>query len=276
MSTVPPSSNFPPIITLTTDFGVGSPYVAAMKGVMLSIDPSARLIDLSHAIEPQQVRQAAMFLAETTGLFPAGSLHVVVVDPGVGTSRAIVYVEIDTQCYLCPDNGLLSLVQKKARLAKPGEPTKIRHITSEQYYRHPVSPTFHGRDIMAPVAARLSLGLAPEALGPPLESLQELTWPVAFKVANRITGEIITVDSFGNLVTNITKIQLEGVPTGTEVGIFCEDHETRGIFTTYADQPPMTLIGLVSSSDQLELAIVDGSAATMLSLGVGASVEVRW
>jgi hypothetical protein len=264
------------IITLTTDFGVGSPYVAAMKGVMLSIDPDARLIDLSHAIQPQQIRQAAMILADTTPLFPADSLHVVVVDPGVGTTRAIVYVEMGTQRYLCPDNGLLSLVQKRARLAKPCEPTMIRHITSEQHFRHPVSPTFHGRDIMAPIAAHLSLGLAPESLGPPLESLQELNWPGAVKVANRMTGEIIAEDSFGNLITNITRTQLEGVPTGTEVGVFCEDHETRGIFTTYADQPAMTLIALIGSGDQLELAIVDDNAATMLGLGVGAPVEIRW
>jgi S-adenosylmethionine hydrolase len=169
----------PSIITLTTDFGVGSPYVAAMKGVLLSIAPEARLIDLSHTIHPQQVREAALLLADTAPLFPAGSLHVVVVDPGVGTSRAIVFAEIDGQRYICPDNGLLSLVQKRARLAKPDAPIMIRHITSEQFFRQPVSSTFHGRDIMAPIAAHISLGLAPEALGPPLESLQELTWPGA-------------------------------------------------------------------------------------------------
>jgi len=266
----------PSIITLTTDFGVGSPYVAAMKGVILSIAPETRLIDLSHAIPPQQVRQAALFLADTTSLFPTGSLHVIVVDPGVGTSRFIVYVEIDGQRYVCPDNGLLTLIQKKARLAKPDVPLTIRQITAEQYFRHPVSPTFHGRDIMAPVAARLSLGLAPKALGPPLESLQELTWPGTVKVANRLTGEIVTVDSFGNLVTNITRSQLEGVPTDTEVGIFCDEHETRGIFTTYADQPAMTLIALIGSNDLLELAIVDDNASAMLGLGAGAAVEIRW
>jgi len=268
------------IITLTTDFGVGSPYVAAMKGVILSINPDVRLIDLSHTIRPQQIREAALLLADTTTLFPPGTLHLVVVDPSVGTSRAIVYVEIGRQCYVCPDNGLLSLIQKRAqertRLAKLGKPTTIRHITSEQYFRHPICPTFHGRDIMAPIAAHLSLGLAPEELGPPLESLQELTWSGAVEVANRITGEIIAIDSFGNLITNITRSQLERVPTSTEVGIFSEDHETRGIFTTYADQPAMTLIALIGSGDQLELAIVNDSATTMLGLGVGAPVEVRW
>jgi len=266
----------PSILTLTTDFGTGSPYVAAMKGVVLSIHPAAQLIDLSHAIRPQQVRQAALLLAETTSLFPAGTLHVVVVDPGVGTARAIIYAEIGGQRYLCPDNGLLSLVLQRDRLAKSGTPTMIRRVTSEKYFRHPVSPTFHGRDIMAPIAAHLSLGLNPETLGPPFESPRDLTWPAAFKEANRISGEIVAVDAFGNLVTNITRDQLAGVPTGTETGIFCEDHETRGIFTTYADQPAMTLIALVGSNDCLELAIVNDSAAGLLGSDVGTPVEIRW
>jgi S-adenosylmethionine hydrolase len=282
----------PSIITLTTDFGVGSPYVAALKGVILSINPDVRLIDLSHSIRPQQVREAAQLLNETTRLFPAGTIHLVVVDPGVGTSRAIIYVEIEEQRFVCPDNGLLSLILKRglnlkrdliqkrvqegARLVKSSWPPTIRHITSEQYFRHPISDTFHGRDIMAPIAAHLSLGLSPKELGPTLESLQELAWPGAVKVANQITGEIIAVDSFGNLITNITRAQLGGVPTSTEVGIFSEDHETRGIFTTYADQPAMTLIALIGSCDQLELAIVNDSATTMLGLGISAPVEVRW
>ena len=259
-----------PIITLLTDFGEGSPYVAAMKGVILSINPEVRLVDLSHSIPAQQVRQAAIALADVAPLFPAGTLHLAVVDPGVGTSRAIVYVEIAGQRFVCPDNGILHA------LAKDVTPSKIIHITAEQFFRQPVAPTFHGRDIMAPTAAHLSLGVPPEELGPTLESIQQLDWSGVVKVANRIEGEVITVDSFGNLITNISRDQLEGVPTDIQVGIFCEDHETRGIFSTYADQPPMTLIALVSSSDQLELAIVDENAAAMLGAGAGAKVEVRW
>jgi S-adenosylmethionine hydrolase len=259
-----------PIITLTTDFGEGSPYVAAMKGVILSINPAARLIDMTHAVPPQDIRRGAMVLDEVTPLYPRGTHHIAVVDPGVGTSREIVYVEIAHQRYIGPNNGLFS------RLAARHEPTKIRAITEERLFRRPVAPTFHGRDIMAPVAARLSLGVDPDTLGPPLDALATLEWPGARKVANRIEGEVVAVDSFGNLITNISREMLEGVPTDETVGVFCDEHETRGIFKAYAEQPPMTLIALVGSNDCLEIAIVNDSAAIMLGVGVGAPVQVQW
>jgi hypothetical protein len=259
-----------PLITLTTDFGEGSPYVGAMKGVILSINPQVRLIDVTHAIPPQDIRRGAIILNEVTPLYPPGTLHIAVVDPGVGTSRQIVYVEIADQRYIGPDNGLFS------RLAARCQPTKIRAITEERLFRRPVAPTFHGRDIMAPVAARLSLGVDPDTLGPPLDALATLEWPGARKVANRIEGEIVAVDSFGNLITNITREMLEGVPTDETVGVFCDEHETRGIFKAYAEQPPMTLIALVGSNDCLEIAIVNDSAAIMLGVGVGAPVQVQW
>jgi S-adenosylmethionine hydrolase len=259
-----------PLITLTTDFGEGSPYVAAMKAVILSINPAVRLVDLSHAIAPQDIRQGALALADVAPLFPAGSIHVAVVDPGVGTARAIVYAEIGAQRYVCPDNGLLS------RLAERDQPTRIRTVTDERWFRQPVAPTFHGRDVMAPVAAQLSLGLDPDQLGPPHPQLAPFSWPGAVKVANRIDGEITAIDSFGNLVTNITREMLAEAPTDESVGIFCDEHETRGIFNAYADQPPMTLIALIGSSDCLEIAIVDDSAKIMLGVNVGAPVQVRW
>jgi S-adenosylmethionine hydrolase len=262
--------NPPTLITLTTDFGEGSPYVAAMKGVMLSVNPAVRLIDVSHSVPPQDIRQGALVLAETTPLFPAGTIHVAVVDPGVGMARGIVYAEIGAQRYVCPDNGLLS------RLASRQMPSKMRAITADKWFRHPVAPTFHGRDIMAPVAAHLSLGVDPEALGPPLEKLATLDWPGAVKVANRIEGQVTAIDSFGNLVTNITRDMLAGVPTDESVAVVCDEHETQGIFKTYGEQPPMTLIALLGSSDMLELAIVEDSAAAMLGVRVGAPIEVRW
>jgi S-adenosylmethionine hydrolase len=211
-----------------------------------------------------------MVLDEVAPLFPTGTLHIAVVDPGVGTSRAIVYAEIGVQRYIGPDNGLFS------RLAARHAPTKIRAITEERWFRRPVAPTFHGRDIMAPAAAHLSLGVDPDLLGPPLAALATLDWPGARKVANRIEGQVTAIDSFGNLITNITREQLAGVPTDETVGVFCDEHETRGIFKTYADQPAMTLIALVGANDCLEIAIVDDSAAIMLGVGVGAPVEVRW
>ena len=258
------------IITLTTDFGHSSPYVAAMKGVILSINPEVQLVDISHVIPPQQVLQGAQVLAETTPLFPSGAIHVAVIDPGVGTSRAIVYAEIAGSSYICPDNGLLG------RLAERQSPTKIIRVTSEHFFRHPVAPTFHGRDIMAPVAAHLSLGLEPAELGPPHTELRQLDWPGASKLANRIEGQVVAVDSFGNLVTNITREMLADVPTDESVAVLCDGHETHSIFTTYADQPSMTLVAVIGSNDQLELAIVDDSAKIMLGVGVGAAVEVCW
>lgn len=258
------------IITLTTDFGDSSPYVAAMKGVILSVNPDVNIVDVTHCVPPQQVLHGALVLDGVTRLFPAGTIHIAVVDPGVGTSRAIVYAEIAGQRYVCPDNGLLG------RLAERENPAKLVRVTNEQFFRTPVAPTFHGRDIMAPVAAQLSLGLDPDQLGPPLSELRRLDWPGAVKVANRIEGQVVAVDSFGNLVTNITREMLDGVPTDETVAVRCDEHETRSIFNTYADQPAMTLIALVGSTGQLELAIVDDSAANMLGVGVGAPVEVCW
>jgi S-adenosylmethionine hydrolase len=258
------------LITLATDFGNGSPYVAAMKGVILSINAQATIVDLTHAIPPQDIRQGAIALADVAPLFPTGTIHAAVVDPGVGTSRAIVYAEIAGQRFICPDNGLLS------RLADRTPPTKMLAITAEQWFRRPVAPTFHGRDVMAPVAAHLSLGLDPNLLGPPIAQLATLDWPGAVKVANRIEGAVTSIDSFGNLVTNITREMLAGVPTDERVTVACDEHETQGIFQTYAQQPAMTLIALVGSSDKLEIAIVEDSAAIMLGVRVGTPVEVRW
>ncbi|MCA9232367.1 MAG: SAM-dependent chlorinase/fluorinase [Planctomycetales bacterium] len=258
------------IITLTTDFGPSSPYVAAMKGVILSINPAVQLVDISHAIPPQRVLQGAQVLAETTPLFPAESIHVAVVDPGVGTSRAIIYAEIGRRRYVCPDNGLLS------RLAERESPSRIIRVTSERFFRHPVAPTFHGRDIMAPVAAHLSLGLDPSEMGPSQPQIKQLDWPGASRVANSIEGQIVAIDSFGNLVTNITREMLAGVPTDESVAIHCDGHETQGIFAAYGEQPSMTLVAVIGSNDQLELAIVNDSAKLMLGVDVGQPVQVRW
>ncbi|MEM8946491.1 MAG: SAM-dependent chlorinase/fluorinase [Planctomycetota bacterium] len=255
---------------MTTDFGVSSPYVAAMKGVIASINPDARLVDISHAIEPQRIFEAAQVLADSTPLFPAGTIHIAVIDPGVGTERAIVYVEFPWGRYVCPDNGLLD------RLAAQSDPTMMVAVTADRFFRHPVAATFHGRDIMAPVAAHLSLGLDPQELGPPHDVLRQLDWPGAVKVANRITGEIVSIDSFGNLISNITREMLADVPTDDTVSVQCDGHETRSIFSTYAEQPPMTLVALIGSTNQLEIAIVDDSAKIMLGVAVGTPIEVCW
>jgi S-adenosyl-L-methionine hydrolase (adenosine-forming) len=260
----------PPIITLTTDFGVGSAYVAAMKGVILSINPSVTLVDLTHAVEPQNIRQGALILAEACRWFPPETIHVAVVDPGVGTERAIVYAKIGNQQFVAPDNGLLS------RLAQAAAPLTIRRISNPEVWLPEVSATFHGRDIMAPVAARLSLGLPPETLGPALDELVTLNWPEVRVAAGKITGTVQAIDSFGNLVTDITSTALVDVPRGETTTVTCDEHETVGIWNTYGDQPEMTLMALVGSSGHLEIAIVGESAALMLGIRVGTPVVVKW
>ncbi len=259
-----------PIITLTTDFGIGSPYVAQMKGVVLSINPAVTLVDLTHGIGAQNVRQAALVLEEVCARFPPGTIHVVVVDPGVGTERAIVYARFGEQHFIAPDNGLLS------RLAARAAPSTIIRLENRQFWLPEPSHTFHGRDIMAPVAARLSLGLEASALGPRQRQLVHLEWPEARIVADTIEGEVVAVDSFGNLVTNITAEQLQQVPDPAQATVRCDEHETQGIFQAYADQPPMTLIALVGSSGKLELAIVNDSARMMLGVREGEKVTVSW
>jgi S-adenosylmethionine hydrolase len=260
----------PAIITLTTDFGEGSRYVPAMKGVILSINSQVRLVDITHAIPAQDIRMGAIVLAETARWFPPDTIHVAVVDPGVGSSRRIAYARIGSQRFVAPDNGLLS------RLAAAEKPSKIVAVENPEFWLPGVSATFHGRDIMAPVAARLSLGLEPEKLGRPLEQLVELPWPEVRQVANRIEGEVVEVDSFGNLITNITRVMLQGVPTDESVTISCDEHQTQGIFATYSDQPTMTFLAHVGSTGRLELAVVDENASAMLGVRVGAPVCVTW
>jgi S-adenosylmethionine hydrolase len=258
------------IITLTTDFGVGSPYVAAMKGVILSINPQATIVDLTHAIPPQDVRHGAWVLGEVVERFPADSIHVAVVDPGVGSERQILYAQIGSRHFVAPDNGLLS------RLALRSPPLRIVALQEPQYWLPQISRTFHGRDIMAPVAAHLSLGLDPMRLGRPQGDMIRLTWPEVCILPGKIQGTISAIDSFGNLITDITAEMLADTPTDERVRIECDEHETLGIFKAYADQPEMTLMALIGSNGCLELAIVGESAAMMLGIRKGTPVKVTW
>ncbi len=260
----------PPVITLSTDFGTSSPYVAAMKGVILSLNPAALIVDITHAISHQDIRQGALVLEEAARWFPPETIHVAVIDPGVGTERKIVYARFGDQQFVAPDNGLLS------RLALRASPSTIITVAEPEHWLPVVSATFHGRDIMAPVAARLSLGLDPARLGPAQTSIERLDWTEARVTAKKIEGTVQSIDSFGNLITDIPADALASAPRGEEVTILCDDHETHGIFNTYGDQPEMTLIALVGSSGKLELAIVGESAAIMLGVTVGTPVTVSW
>jgi S-adenosyl-L-methionine hydrolase (adenosine-forming) len=258
------------IITLTTDFGSGSPYVAAMKGVILSINPNATIVDLTHEIPPQDVRQAALALEDASEFFPPDTLHAVVVDPEVGTQRAIVYARIGNQQYIAPDNGVLS------RLAVKTTPAKTIRVSESRFWLDNISATFHGRDIIAPVAARLSMGLPPEQLGPLMERIVILDWPSVRISSLRIDGSVLEIDSFGNIITNITTEMLAGRPTDRRACIACNIFETWGIYHTYADQPRGTLCALIGSGGRMELAIVGDNAAARLGIKVGMPVAIAW
>jgi S-adenosylmethionine hydrolase len=258
------------VITLTTDFGTGSSYAAAMKGVILSINPAVTIVDITHDVPAHDIRQGATVLDEVAERFPDNTIHVVVIDPGVGTDRAIVYARIGQQHYVAPDNGLLS------RLAERTPPTKVVELNNSAYWLSPVSATFHGRDIMAPVAARLSLGLDPDLLGPLLTKLAVVEWPDVRRTPKRIEGQVVEIDSFGNLITNIAAKMFANRPTDERVCIVCNIFETWGIYRTYGDQPCGTFIALIGSGGQLELAVVGDNAAEMLGVRIGSPVIVAW
>ena len=259
-----------PIITLTTDFGDGSPYVAAMKGVILSINPAATIVDISHSVPAQDITHGALVLEDTTPWFPADTIHVAVVDPGVGTSRAILYARVGSQQYIAPDNGLLG------RLMARTPPSLVLQLTEREHWLPEVSNTFHGRDIMAPVAARLSMGLDPRRLGPPVGHLTQLDMPRPLVVDDKVRGQIISIDSFGNLITNITHDLLAGRPNDSRACIVCGIFETYGIYRAYGDQASGMLVALIGSTHRLELAIVGDNAAARLGVSIGTPVVVAW
>jgi hypothetical protein len=258
------------IVTLLTDFGTDSPYVAAMKGVILAINPALTIVDLTHAIPPQDVRLGAFVLSQVCPRFPEGTIHVAVVDPGVGSQRAIVYVESDGQRYIGPDNGLLS------RVARPTGAARIVALENRDLWLPRVSTTFHGRDIMAPVAARLTLGLDVNRLGPTRASLVELDWPQPRVEARRIVGEIQAVDSFGNLISNVEPGHLQAIPPGATPIVRIGGESINGIASAYAQRPVGSLAALIGSGGFLEIALVNGNAAKQLQLGVGATIHVQW
>lgn len=258
-----------PLITLTTDFGEGSAYVAAMKGAIYSINPSARIVDISHGVAPQDVRMGALVLEDATRWFPPHTIHVAVIDPGVGSGRRMVFAEMGQQRYVAPDNGLLS------RIALREPPSRIIAVENPHYWQSNVSETFHGRDIMGPVAAHVAAGLDPAKLGIALTSIHFIDWPQPQTTADAVTGEIIAVDHFGNLISNITTDNLNAA-THDSLQVTCGGRTLVGLKRTYGEEQPETLVALIGSADRLEVAIVDGHASRALCVGVGTLIRVEW
>jgi S-adenosyl-L-methionine hydrolase (adenosine-forming) len=250
-------------ITLTTDFGDSSSYIAAMKGAILTVNPAARLLDLSHQLPKQDLVAAAYFLIDSVPWFPAGAIHVVVVDPGVGTDRALLCVEWSGQTILVPDNGCWTPL-----LASRDRP-RVTRLENRQFWRPHVSATFHGRDILAPVAGHLSLGAPTIDLGPRVDEWVQLALPRPMVTDAGVRGEIVVVDSFGNLMSNVGR---ELVPAGSRVRI--GGLVISKLVKTYGEAEPGTLVALIASSGRLEVAVVNGSAAARLALARGAAIEV--
>ena len=258
-----------PIITLTTDFGLTDPYVGQVKGVLLSLCPEARLVDLSHQIPAQDLRRAAVILSTSAVHFPAGTIHLAVVDPGVGTARRAVIVQADGRTFIAPDNGLLTNIIKTA--AK----VKCRVIQNQDYLSPRISPTFHGRDVFAWAAGHLAAGLAPAELGPKIDDPLLLDWPVPAIRRGRIKGRVLFADRFGNLITDIPADLILKLPAINSPQVKIGDLTLEGLHLTYAEVPEGKPLALIGSFDLLEVALNQGRADQALGLGPGAEVEVR-
>lgn len=254
-----------PLITLLTDFGQSDSYVGTMKGVILGICPEAALVDLSHEIHPQAVRQAAYLLSTAAPYFPPGTVHLAVVDPGVGSARRPIAVQTERATYVAPDNGLLSL-------ALAADPARLAvHLTESRYHLPQISSTFHGRDVFAPAAAHLASGVDPYQMGDaiPLPELVQLRArePVR-QLDGSWLGEVLHVDHFGNLVTSF-----QGSEIGARWSVGLAEELIADLNHTFSDVEPGELVAYVGSSGYLEIAEREGSAAARLGVGVGAPVQ---
>src|SRR5213596_1217078 len=256
-----------PVIALLTDFGSKDHYAGTMKGVALGICPDATLVDISHDLPPHYVLGAALELAAAYKYFPAGTVFLVVVDPGVGSMRRGIAAEIGDYKFVAPDNGVLTAV------VDDHAPKKVVELSERRYARPTVSRTFEGRDRFAPAAAWLAKGIELSALGRSATAIHRLNIPQPTVDADRILGEVLRVDRFGNLITNIDRKSFDKVASGPldiRVGTF----QVSRVISTYADASPGDICALFGSSDHLEIAANGTSAAAELSLGRGAPVQI--
>ncbi|MBP3191515.1 SAM hydrolase/SAM-dependent halogenase family protein [Natronogracilivirga saccharolytica] len=258
------------IITLTTDFGSRDYYVSAMKAVILGISPNVRLVDISHDIPPQDVMAAAWILKNTAFLYPPGTVHLAVVDPGVGSMRKPLLVKIRDQFFVGPDNGLFSLVMED-------ETSEVIELDNRSYWRDAISATFHGRDIFAPVAAWLCEQDPEEGIGKFGTELTELTrykWAKPISDEEGIQGWIVHIDRYGNLITNIPDTLIKEKNIRSNVKIYAGNTILKKISRSYTDVPDGEAIALIGSSGMLEIAINKGSAEQMLGIEKGAPVSL--
>jgi hypothetical protein len=263
------------IITLLTDFGVESTYPAQMKGVILERCPDLVLVDLTHAVPRHEVRTAAFMLASAAPAFPPGTVHMAVVDPQVGSLRRILAAEGDGHLYLAPDNGLLTLVaQGQFLFGAAHPPARVVSVENQSLFRSHVSSTFHGRDIFAPVAAAMACGTPIDELGPEVESIERFDLPLPDRCEGDIRGEVLYVDPFGNLVTNIAGRMLAELDPSA-VRVHLGGAVVRGLSRAYSDVPAGILLAYIGSAGLLEIAVNRQSAAVRLGAGVGTPLVVN-
>jgi S-adenosylmethionine hydrolase len=260
-----------PLITLTTDFGLNDHFVGILKGVILNIAPDAQIVDICHSVQAFDVLDGALTIAQSYSYFPSGTVHLVVVDPGVGTARRPILVTSERHHFVAPDNGVLSMVYSRE------ERLHIRHVTAEHYYLQPISNTFHARDIFAPVAAWLAKGVDPEKFGDEITDFVRFNSPTPKAVdGNTLRGVVLKVDRFGNLVTNITPrdaamlFGADPAPFKISVG----KQEITEIHSNYSEGAPGAVFGILGSMGYLEIAADRGSAAKITGAGKGSEVLV--
>ncbi|HMO14624.1 MAG TPA: SAM-dependent chlorinase/fluorinase [Pirellulaceae bacterium] len=256
------------IITLTTDFGEGSRFVGEMKGVILGINPHVTLIDLTHSIEPQSIFQATFVLTQSVGAFPPETIHIVVVDPGVGMDRKLLLAEIGDWTFVCPDNGILTLLLDRYPLKT------LCSLDQRRFWRSAISNTFHGRDILAPVAAHFSLKqFDPAEFGSRIEECVRIPVPKPTSNDGELRGQVISIDSFGNLITNIERCQLAERRIDA-VQVRLGFHRINGLVRTYGERGTRQLVAYFGSSELLEIAVVNDSAQQKLAARVGDPVVI--
>ena len=260
-----------PIITLTTDFGTNDHFVGAMKGVILDILPEAQIIDICHSVQAFDVLDGALTISQVYSYFPSRTVHLVVVDPGVGSARRPIIASSEKYHFVAPDNGVLSLVYARE------ERLHVRHITAEHYFLQPVSNTFHGRDIFAPVAAYLAKEVDSLKFGEEVQDYVRFNAPKPKPVEpNRLRGVILKVDRFGNLITNITPRDAPMLFGGAakRFKIVVGSREVTEMHTAYAEGAPGEVFGILGSMGFLEIAANRGAAAQITGAGKGSEISI--
>jgi len=258
------------IITLTTDFGSADHLAGTMKGVILNINPDAEIADITHHVLPYDLLDGALVIGQAYKYFPAKTIHVVVVDPGVGTERRPLLVSAGTHYFVAPDNGVLSMVYERE------EQLTVRHITSDHYFLQPLSTTFHGRDIFSPVAAWLSKTWQSNAFGEEVTDFVRFTLPKPKPAGKGVKGVVLRADNFGNLLTNLAAEDMPQVIAGTSFKMRVGNAEISKFAQTFSEGGPNEPVLLMGSSGFFEVAVNRGSAAKVLGANRGAEVTVEF